>query len=211
MKTTILISRWTAHVCGTAVLALALSLSAQSMVRYDATAPGGGSKLKVDGTSTIHDWTIETSLVGGYMELDPEFDKDLKTPKSTPKVQITLQVRSLKSGKSAMDNVTYDAMKQTDHPKIEYRLLDLSPKAGGSFEAKGALTVSGTTITNTMPVAFERLDESRIKVTGSTSLKMTSFGIKPPAPALALGMIKTGDDVKVSFEWVAAKKTEPAK
>ena len=33
------------------------------------------------------------------------------------------------------------------------------------------------------------------------NVKMTSFGIQPPAPKIALGLISTGDDVKIAFEW----------
>jgi len=29
--------------------------------------------------------------------------------------------------------------------------------------------------------------------------------MKPPAPALALGLIKTGDDVKLTIEWLTAR------
>jgi hypothetical protein len=35
---------------------------------------------------------------------------------------------------------------------------------------------------------------------------MTDFKIDPPAPKIALGMIKTGDDVKLIFEWMVAQK-----
>jgi hypothetical protein len=35
---------------------------------------------------------------------------------------------------------------------------------------------------------------------------MTDFKIEPPAPALALGMIKTGDDVKLIFDWTVAQR-----
>jgi hypothetical protein len=44
-----------------------------------------------------------------------------------------------------------------------------------------------------------------LKFSGTTALKMTDFGIQPPAPSLALGLIKTGDDVKITFEWLTAK------
>jgi len=39
----------------------------------------------------------------------------------------------------------------------------------------------------------------KMKTSGSTSVKMTSFGIKPPAPKVALGLISTDDDVKISL------------
>jgi hypothetical protein len=41
---------------------------------------------------------------------------------------------------------------------------------------------------------------------------MTDFKIEPPAPAIGLGLIKTGDDVKLSFEWLTVPKAAaPAK
>jgi polyisoprenoid-binding protein YceI len=195
-----------------ASLAAALLLSAlplcaaDNWVKYESQP---GSKMKLDGTSTIHDWTVESSIIAGSMELDTASDADLKTLKVKPKVDVSIPVRSLKSGSKAMDARMQDAMKMKEYPKIDYRLLELSPKsAGGStfqFEAKGALTVAGVTRTNTMAVAMERLDKTKIKVTGTTSVKMTDHGISPPAPTVGLGLIKTGDDVKITFEWITAQ------
>ena len=39
---------------------------------------------------------------------------------------------------------------------------------------------------------------------------MTSFQIDPPAPKIALGLIKTGDDVSIHFEWVVAARMGPS-
>jgi hypothetical protein len=61
-----------------------------------------------------------------------------------------------------------------------------------------------------MPVTITRVDKDKIKVSGQTALKMTDFGIKPPAPAVALGFIKTEDGVKLALEWVTARGTAPA-
>jgi polyisoprenoid-binding protein YceI len=104
------------------------------------------------------------------------------------------------------------------YSRIEYRLIELKPKSAAGaagplkFDAVGALTVSGTTLTNTMPVTIERMDKTRIKVVGSTPLKMSDFGVTPPAPRiLGMPIIKTGDAIKISFEWLAAQKTEPTK
>src|SRR6185436_3020073 len=110
-----------------ALLLTALSLpAADNWVKYQAQP--AGSKIKIDGTSTIHDWTIECNLVPGSMELDASFDADLKTLKVAPKVEVSIPVRQLKSGKKPMDSVMQDAMKAKNHPKIEYRLIDLTPK-----------------------------------------------------------------------------------
>ena len=202
---------------GNLVAALLLTtsalLAADKSVRYEAQ-PGG--KIKIDGTSTVHDWTVETAIIGGFMELDAAFDADFKTLTVKPKVEVTIPVRSLKSGKKPMDTVMLEAMKSVQFPKIEYRLLDMVARAaaptatgGYSFTAKGALTICGVTRTNAMIINLERVDKTKLKVTGDIDLKMTDFGITPPAPDLALGLIKTGDDVKLSIEWLTALPTAP--
>jgi polyisoprenoid-binding protein YceI len=148
------------------------------------------------------------------MELDPAFDADLKTLTTQPKVEVTVPVRQMKSDNKRMDNVMYAQMNQTNFPTIKYRLLALTPKAAGSagagsqFEAKGELTVSGVTKTNTMAVTLQRIDKTKIKVTGATDLKMTAFGISPP---VLIGLLKTGDDVKLSVEWLTAQPAADAK
>jgi polyisoprenoid-binding protein YceI len=78
------------------------------------------------------------------------------------------------------------------------------------FEAKGDLAVAGVTNQLTMTVNVLPLGDKKLKVTGATNLKMTSFKIDPPAPKIALGMIKTGDDVKLIFEWMLAQRKAPA-
>lgn len=202
------------------VLALALLVSlsrAETPVRYEAQP---GSKVKLDGTSTIHDWTVEGQIIGGFMELESNFPLDpaLKTVPSLkviPKVEVAIPVRSLKSGKTTMDQVMHDAMKQQEHPKIEYRLKEMTPgsepREAGSplkFTAKGDLTVAGVTKAIQMPVTMQKLDDRRLKVTGATTIKMTDYGIKPPAPTIGLGLIKTGDEVKIQFEWITAQRAE---
>ena len=205
-----------AKIAASAVLAATLSLASAETVRYDARP---GSKLKLDGTSTIHDWTVESGIIGGYMELDSNFpidpaeaNADLKV---TPKVEVTIPVRSLKSGKSLMDEVMHDAMKVKDYPKIEYalkemKLKDPNRKAGSplEFDTKGDLTVAGVKKPIDMVVTLAKTADGKLKATGTKTVKMTDYGISPPSPKVALGFIKTADDVKISFEWVTAKKED---
>lgn len=199
-------------------LIVAIPLSAETWVRYQARP---GSKLRLDGTSTVHDWTVEGQIIGGFMELESNFSLDSgKAPPSggkvNAKVEVDIPVRSLKSGKKLMDDIMHGAMKQEEHPKIQYRLKELSllPVKQGEplkFDSTGDLTVAGVTKNVKMQVTMEPLAQERVKVTGSTNLKMTDFGIKPPAPAVGLGLIRTADDVKITFEWLTARQKETAK
>jgi polyisoprenoid-binding protein YceI len=199
---------WIHSLAAVTALGLAAGAFAEDLAKFEARP---GSKVKIDGTSTIHDWTVEGLIIGGTMELDSKFvaDPTKAQPGKIPaKVDAMIPVRSLKSGKKPMDDIMHAAMKQPQFPRIEYRLTELmlkeAPKAADgpyAFDSKGELTVSGVTNKVAFPVTMTRTGKT-MKTTGATSVKMTSFGIQPPAPKIALGLISTGDDVKLTFEWV---------
>jgi hypothetical protein len=191
-------------------------------------AARSGSKMRIEGTSNIHDWQVESPFIGGMMEVGANFPLEpgqAVTPgKVEAKAEVFIQVRSLKSvekdGKpysDKMDEVMWEHMREPDNKRIVYHLTELTlkeaPKAKDApyvFDAKGDLAVAGVTNPITMTVNVLPLADKKYKVTGSTNLKMTSFKVEPPAPKIALGMIKTGDDVKLIFEWMLAQRKAPA-
>jgi polyisoprenoid-binding protein YceI len=200
------------------VLAFAVGLPAADLAVY--SAQPSGSSVKIDGTSTIHNWTVEGKIIGGKFEVDPGFAITgiPAAGKVEAHAKATIPVRSLKSGKPRMDEVMQEHMKMTDFPKIEYELTDLTlkeaPKSATDplvFDTNGKLTISGKTQSRPMVVKCDRQEAGKLKFSGSVDLKMTDFGITPPAPSLALGLIKTGDDVKVTIEWVTAQRADAAK
>ena len=77
-----------------------------------------------------------------------------------------------------------------------------------AMERNCELVVAGVCNVIQMPVTVTRVEKDKLKFTGSTAVKMTSFGIQPPTK---LGLFSTGDEVKLSFEWVTAKKEAAAK
>lgn len=173
-----------------------------------------GSSLKIDGTSTLHDWTIKTTIVGGSVEADAKFPESALTDAQAarPKVQAFVPVKSLKSGNNKMDSSTYEYLKEPQFKRIEWKLIELKPKsAAGStgplkFDAVGTLTIVGTTLTNTMPVTIEKTD-GKIKIVGSTPIKCTDYGLKPYSfSILGANLASCGDDLKISFEWLLAPK-----
>jgi hypothetical protein len=189
------------------------SLSAENLTRFERQP---GSKMKIDGSGNVHDWTVESRIIGGHLEIDPAFLSDPTKAavgtKVPAQVEATVPVRSIKSGKALMDNVMHEAMHEKAHPQVVYRLKELkvkeAPKSANGpfqFESVGDLAINGVTNSINMPVTMERTDKT-LKTTGSTKLKMTSFGIKPPAPKIALGAITTKDEVKITFEWLTAQK-----
>ncbi len=170
-----------------------------------------GSKMRIEGTSTIHDWWSESTLVGGRVELDASFPTDpakteLKAGLLPAMANVTILVRTFKCQWGApMDAIMQESMNAKDFPKIEFKLKELvfkEAKEGALlFDAKGDLTVRGQTKEIAFPATIERPDAKSLKVKGETATKMSDFGVPTPAPKMAAGLIKTGDDVKLSFEW----------
>jgi len=194
--------------CG---LIAAASLHAQEGSRYKASPVG--SSVTIEGTSTIHDWTMTGHNIAGYLEvpagvvLDPAKEGLTGvTGNSLPaKAQVSIPVTSLQSGHEGMDEVMQDAMNAKTYPRIQYHLTEMTlktPHAAGTpleFDTKGDLSAAGVTNSISMPIRIESGEKSKLKVTGSVPLKMTEFKIKPP---VKLGVFRTADDIKIVFEWV---------
>ncbi|MBI1178402.1 hypothetical protein GC207_13280 [bacterium] len=181
----------------TAALVLALPALADT---YKARP---GSTVKIDGTSTVHDWTVESKLVGGSMELNGDLNKPGKVDATAKAI---ISVRSIKSDKKAMDDIMYAAMKVDQHPRIEFVLKELTAKGDMKFDAKGDLSVAGVTKEVSFPVTMEKADGDMMIVKGVLDTKMTDFGIQPPAPQIPGNPIKTADDIKITFEWPTRKQ-----
>jgi len=206
-----------------AAVALALPLSAAERL-----GAKPGSKMRIEGTSNIHDWQVEGKLIGGYIEVDENFPlepgKEVKPGKVEIKGETFVPIRSLtsleKDGRpysTRMDDVMYEHLLEATNKRIIFYPTELTLKEAAKdksapyvYDAKGKLVVAGVTNEIAFPVNVvpQGGDDKRIKVSGTTSVKMSQFKIDPPAPKIALGMIKTGDDVKLIFDWLVgpAKK-----
>ncbi|MHB8520133.1 MAG: YceI family protein [Limisphaerales bacterium] len=205
-----------AKLAGLALLTLANSSPAADLIRFNATP---SSKVTIEGSSNIHDWTVEGQLVGGYIELDPSVGSESQKPapgKIPAKVEVSIPVRSLKSrvaaGKARMEEIMLEHLKYPEQQKITYQSTELTLKevptaAGGPyvFDSKGELTVAGAKKTITMPVKMVQISPVRLEFTCSITLKMSDFGIETPAPKITGGLIKTADEVKVSLDWVTVR------
>ena len=218
------LNRFLTAALGALLIPAAPVLAADQMVRLDAKP--GGAKVRIEGTSTIHDWQVESTVIAGRVEAGQNFPlepgQDVKPGKVEGRVEAYIPVRSLRSIEKdgspysdKMNEVMYEHLKQLTYPRIYYRLSELvlkeAPKSKDLpyvFDSKGELVVAGVTNAISMPVNITALGNKTVKITGNTTAKMTSFGMTPPAP---LGIaLKTGDEVKLFFEWTVFQKPAAA-
>lgn len=176
-----------------------------------------GAKVRMEGTSTIHDWYAEGTLISGLMKIDKAA---LEQPKPGPVyavVKTLIPVTSLKSSSGApMDTVMYgekgfETEKGPDYQKIVYNLdalvIKKAPaKPGDAIEcdSQGYLVVHATTNKIDMPVTIAKDESGGLIIKGNTKLRMSSFGIPPVKVKVAVAEIVTGDEVNVMFEWKLA-------
>jgi hypothetical protein len=183
--------------------------------------------MRIEGTSNIHDWQVESPIIGGSIEVGSNFPLNPDSTGVPGVVAITGEVfvtaRSLKSVKpdgqpysDMMDNIMHDKLLAQTHGRLTLQVKSLvlneaptAERAWFSGTAAGTLLVAGQANQVQIPVQISPLGEGRARISGSLDLKMTHFKIEPPAPAGML--IKTGDGVKVRFEWNVAVRAATAK
>lgn len=192
-------------------LVSALSVSAQTLKNFK-SKPGEDTKARVEGTSNIHDWYVEGKLISGILNIDEAALG--KSGKAAAEVKVIIPVKSLHSSSGAkMDDVMWEHMdvdKGGDNMKIQYILEELTVKkpaagnAAAECDSKGSLIIHGVTNKIDMPITIQKVEDDNLKIVGEVKLKITAFNIKPPSPALAMGLIKTGDDIKVIINWRVA-------
>jgi len=192
--------------------------------------PGG--KMRIDGTANmIHPhWAVESPIIGGTVQAGPNFPAEpgqAATPgKLDAKVEAFVDVRSLKSVEKdgshysdSMDDIMYGKLLPSNAaPKITFKLTELTLKEAAKdkdspylCDAQGDLTVAGVTKPVSFAVKILPMTEKKLKISGSTAVKMTDFKIEPPAPKITFGIIKTGDEVKLTFDWIVQQRAPAAK
>ncbi len=215
-------SKLTKHVSNVRMVAFclltALSVSAAEMSTL--TSRSGG-KMRLEGTSEVHDWQAESQFIGGMMQVDKNFPLHPGAAVTRGKVQVTgeafIEVRSIKSVardgapfSEIMDEVMDKTLLLSDKfPRIIYHIDELTLKEvpmdkGGSYlmDSKGSLAIAGVTNTISVPVSVTPLGDKdgRITIKGTISVDMTDYKIKPSMP------FKVGKAVKLTFNWCVASK-----
>lgn len=155
------------------------------------------SNMYIDGTSSLHDWTETVEEMSGSVSLDLEG----KAISKIKMLNVSVPVKSIKSGKSGMDKNTYAALNADDHPNIKFALKSYA-KSDKKLTLTGNLTISGTTKLVKIQSTYE-VKETSIEVEGKHTFKMTEFEVDPPTAMM--GTIKTGDEITIRFNLVFDK------
>ena len=164
------------------------------------------SKLWLEGTSNVRDWTCKATAMEALIAVDAasvDSHDDDAIAKSLRGVDVIVPVRMLKCGDRHMEANMYDALKAPKPPASGYIIADFEilPSLVGddlTVEAVGKMSVAGAERPVRMTVKTERLADGTRRARGSVPIRMTDFGIVPPRPWF--GVLRTADKVLIQFE-----------
>jgi len=164
------------------------------------------SKLWLEGSSNVRDWTCKATAMEALIAIDAnsvDSRDDAAVAKSLRGVDVIVPVRMLKCGDRHMEANMYNALKAPKPPEMSYIIADfeITPVLGNdglTVQATGKMSVAGAERPVSMTVKTERLPDGTRRARGTVPIRMTDFGITPPRPWF--GVLRTADEVRVQFE-----------
>lgn len=138
--------------------------------------------IEIHGTSTLHDWKMVSN------KTDVAFEND---GSKITKLDVSVQIKTLKSGDEGLDEKAYDTLKIDRNNVITFKMIEADLAAG---TIKGVFKVLDKEQTQTLKPEVLTIDH----VSGNFKVKMTDFGLE--VPSVMLGAIKSGNEVTVKYD-----------
>jgi polyisoprenoid-binding protein YceI len=177
---------------------MALTHFAHAQTQYKAL---NDSKITVNGTSTLHDWSMEA----GTFDCTVSIIENTTDFKNIDEATFFLQVENLKSDKDGLNKRAYKSLKTKDISFFStfFEIAQISSeKASGSIT--GMLTIAGITKEISFPFEARLLNENKIECDAIYKINMTDYGIDPPT--FMLGTLKTGQEVDIKMHLIFEKE-----
>lgn len=174
-------------------IVLVISLNAFTVNEQTPFKAVGGSQIKVNGTSNIHDWTMSATsfTCDGTYVLEGNQLVDVTA------LSFTLPVKNLKGKEDLLNTRAHKALKAEQHNKISFKLTNATVVPQQKvIKAVGNLTIGGVT----KPVALQAtytVNGDEVTFKGAEALKMSEYGLK--APTFMMGALKVADAVNIDI------------
>lgn len=158
------------------------------------------SKVKISGTSSLHDWHMEAPIDACNLSISKMTSEDVLELTS---ISLELPVNVLKSNQKKMDNIAYKALKAEDFPMFKFKSTDvqqINMDQSGVLSGKinGMLEIAGIQKNIILPVSGKRTDQSNLIFHFEYSLNMEDYQVEPPS--FMFGAVTTGSEIKLDFD-----------
>ena len=154
------------------------------------------SVMKINGSSTIHDWTVTANSMKGSMKM---------VAGALNNLLFQVEVAHIKSERgAAMDKKMHAALKVEEHPEVSFKFKEIKKDAGSenSFHIIGMLNIAGTEKEVDIASEFQAVGGNYV-FKGNKEIKLQDFNMEPPTAMF--GQIIVGDNVTIDFDLVFTK------
>lgn len=166
-----------------------VSIQAQETKLVKIFADKSKSSITYAMNHPLHAWTAESKDVTSVILTDEN-----KT--MINQVAVSVRVASFDSKNANRDSHTIEVTEAIKYPKITFASSAIT-QDGDKLKVTGTLNLHGVDQTISIE-ATKAKNKKNLEVSGSFTVKMTSFKIDPPS---LMGMA-TDDDIKISFKMI---------
>jgi len=140
-----------------------------------------------------------------FEEYEGEIDYNQQQPESS-RVRLTVEARSVtckdnwvkpEQRKEIAAFALKDMMAAGDHPQLSFVSSRIVSKSKGQFEIQGDLTIRGVAKPVILQAAVKPVGDSKIEIDGDAQIRLTDYGLKPPARFA--GLVGTKDQMLLRF------------
>ena len=158
-----------------------------------------GSRVWVEGTSTVRAWRCESTRAEGTAAASTIELAQLNVARA----EVTVPVATLDCRNTTMNGHMRNALKADQAPEIHFRAssVQVTPTSAdaGTAEMQGTLTIAGADRPVTINATVAR-ENGQLRVRGSKRITMTEWGVRPPS--LMLGAMRVAPAATVGFDVV---------
>ncbi|MCM4172265.1 YceI family protein [Arenibacter sp. TNZ] len=154
------------------------------------------SILKINGSSTIHDWTVMANAMKGSLEMNAG---------ALQKMLFQVEVVQIKSERgAAMDKKMHAALKMEEHPEVSFKFQEIKKDSGSqnSFQIVGVLNIAGIEKEVDIASEFQGVGGNYV-FKGKKEIKLQDYDMVPPTAMF--GQIIVGDNVTIDFNLIFTK------
>jgi polyisoprenoid-binding protein YceI len=143
------------------------------------------AQVQVEGTSSLHDWTVQVPDVKGTLQMDGHVFKQ---------AALSFGVATMVSGRGVtMDDKVKKALKNDTYPQIFFKSEQITA-TGGQVVAKGTLEIAGVSRTIEVTCTSDRAGH----YIATVPLTFSQFEIEPPSALF--GSIVCGDELTIRID-----------
>lgn len=156
---------------------------------------GSGSRVWVQGTSTVRGYRCESTQVTGTADAASTELAQIGAARG----EITIPLSTLDCRNGTMNGHMRTALKAAQNPTIRFRATSVRATPAGALTMAGQLTIAGQTREVTVNGTAAR-EGANLRVRGTHNLSMTDYGVQPPR--LMAGTMRVNAPVTIGFDLV---------